>query len=68
MSLNTKMEIWIEVLKTRVPDITFNEAVAVSAQAASDWYNGANTELAKLFEQFVILKTLKGIKNDPETE
>lgn len=67
MSLDTKMDIWLEVLRTRAPDITFPEAASLSMKAASDWYSGADTELAKLFDQFVMLKQLKGIINDEQT-
>jgi hypothetical protein len=67
MSLDTKMGIWIEVLKTKVPDIKFDEAAALSMQAATDWYSGADTELANLFEQFIMLKTLKGMRDDEQT-
>lgn len=67
MSLATKMDIWIEILRTRVPNITHSEAAALSMKAAADWYSGADSELAKLFDQFIMLKQLKGINNDEQT-
>lgn len=64
MSLDTKMDIWIEVLRTRVPDATYQDAAMLSLKAASDWYHGVDSELSKLFEQFLMLKQLKGFSND----
>lgn len=68
MSLETKMDIWVEVIKTRIPDITYPEAAMISLKAASDWYMGSDTELSKLFEQYLMLKTLKGLNDDEQTK
>ena len=68
MSLDTKIAIWLEVCRARYPDITEDNAKALSLKAASEWYLGGNKELVELFDQYVMLKTLKGIKNGEETD
>ena len=68
MSLETKMDIWVEVIKTRIPDITYPEAAMISLKAASDWYMGSDPELSKLFEQYLMFKTLKGLNDDEQTK
>ena len=61
--MNTKLEIWATLLREKQPTLTEHQIQALSMQAASEWYNGTNTELANLFDQYVMLKTLKGIEN-----
>lgn len=61
MSLNSKVEIWETLAQEKYPELLPYQIHALSMVAASDWYNGADTDLAKLFEQYVMIKTLKGI-------
>lgn len=61
MSLNTKIEIWEEVAQVKYPELLPHQLHVLSMHAASDWYAGADTELSELFDQYVMLKTLKGL-------
>lgn len=63
MSLNSKEEIWLEVCRAKWPTISEEAAMALSMRAASEYYLGGNTDLVEVFEQYVMLKTIKGIKN-----
>ena len=63
MCLDTKENIWAELARAKYPTLTENQLRALSMHAASDWYNGWDTELAKLFDQYVMLKNLRGIEN-----
>ena len=64
MSLNTKKEIWFECCKAKWPEISEAAANALSMRAAAQYYlGGENTELGEVFDQYVMLKTLKGIDN-----
>lgn len=62
MSLNSKNDIWLEVCQAKYPNISEAAAQAMSMQAASEYYLGGNKDLVDLFEQYIMLKTLKGIK------
>lgn len=61
--MNSRIEIWRLLAKEKYPTLNEDGLSVLSLQAASDWYNGANTDLAVLFDQYVMLKTLKGIEN-----
>ena len=63
MSLETKLDIWKELAREKCPTLNENQLRTLSMKAASEWYLGADTELANLFDQYVMLKTLKGIEN-----
>lgn len=60
--MNDKLEIWATLLREKQPTLTEHQIRVLSLKAASDWYNGADTELSNLFDQYVMLKTLKGIE------
>jgi hypothetical protein len=61
--MNSRIEIWRLLAKEKYPKLNEDGLSVLSLQAASDWYNGADTELSKLFDQYVMLKNLKGIDN-----
>ena len=63
MSLNSKQEIWIECCKAKWPAMSEAACLALSMRAASDYYLGGDAELVEVFDQYVMLKTLKGIDN-----
>ena len=66
--METKKDIWLAVCEGRFPGQSEDHIMAYSMKAASDWYHGDDTELARLFEQYVMIKTLKGIKNGNEKD
>jgi hypothetical protein len=41
--------------------LTETELDALSMRAASQWFLGEKNELTKLFDQYVMLKTIQGI-------
>mgnify|MGYP003350735513 FL=1 len=61
MSLDTKENIWTELAREKYPTLTENQLRALSMHAASEWYNGSDSELANLFDQYVMIKNLRGI-------
>lgn len=61
MSLDSKLDIWITLCREKYPTITEDYARALSLKAASEWYLGGDTELVKLFDQYVMLKNLKDL-------
>jgi hypothetical protein len=63
MRANTKREIWITLAREQYPMLTETELDALSMRAASQWYLGEENELTKLFDQYVMLKTIQGIPN-----
>jgi len=50
----------------KFPQLTEDQLRALSLKAASEWYLGEDNELVKLFDQYVMLKNLAGIKNQDE--
>jgi hypothetical protein len=61
MSLGTKLVIWFTLCKEKYPSITEDYARDLSFKAANEWYLGEDTELVTLFDQYVMLKNLKGV-------
>jgi hypothetical protein len=47
--------------REKYPTLTENELKRLGMTAASEWYEGADTELAMLFDQYVMVKNLKGL-------
>lgn len=63
MSLSSKQDIWLEVCRGRYPTISEAAANAMLTQAASEYYLGGDRQLVEMFDQYIMLKTLKGIDN-----
>ena len=63
MSLNTKQDIWLTLAREKFPALSEDAAKALSMQAASAWYSGTDGELTELFDQYVMIKNIKGIDN-----
>jgi hypothetical protein len=61
MSLNTKSEIWLTLVGEKYPALTENQLMDLRLQAASESYMGGDGKLSKLFDQYVMLKALKGL-------
>jgi hypothetical protein len=59
--MDTKPEIWLAVCEGHFPDKTDAEIMTYSMKAAADWYTGQDNELAQLFDQYVMIKNLKGV-------
>jgi len=47
--------------REKYPTLNENQLRTLSMKAASEWYAGADTELAMLFDQYVMVKNLKGL-------
>jgi len=61
MSLSTKNEIWLTLAREEYPVLTENQLMNLRLEAASASYYGGDHILVKLFDQYVMLKTLNGI-------
>ena len=59
MSLNTKLGIWVTLAQEKYPGLSISKLEALSMEAATAWYANDQSELANLFEQYVMLKQLK---------
>lgn len=66
MSLSTNQQIWLTLAQEHYPTLTEERVLALCMPAASDWYDGADTELATIFDQYVMLKTLRGNKSEQD--
>ena len=60
MSLSTNQELWLNIAREHFPTLKEEKVLALCMTAAGDWYHGSDTELATLFDQYVMVKTLKG--------
>jgi hypothetical protein len=59
--MNTKIEIWLTLAREKYPSITEAKAQALCLEAAAVWYSGEESELTEIFDQYVMLKSLKGL-------
>lgn len=59
MSQNT--DTWVMVVQEHYPKLNESELKVLTIQAANEWYLGEDTKLANLFDQYVMLKHLKGM-------
>lgn len=59
--MKTKEGIWLTLAREQYPSLTEEQAKALSMEAANLWYLGEETELTNLFDQYVMIKTLKGL-------
>ena len=59
--MDDKKEIWQTLASEKYPALTEDQLGALSLEAATLWYTGEETELAKLFDQYVMIKNLKGL-------
>jgi hypothetical protein len=59
--MDTKPEIWLAVCEGHFPGKTDAEIMSYSMKAAADWYVGEDNELTQLFDQYVMIKNLKGV-------
>lgn len=64
LSTNNKADIWRTLANEKYPTLTEDQISALSLEAANLWYNGVDNELTELFDQYVMLKNLKGIEID----
>ena len=64
MSLNSKLDIWETLAREKYPELLPFQLQALSMTAATSWYNGEENELTELFDQYVMLKELKGLNSD----
>lgn len=61
MSLDTKQEIWLELARPVYPNKDDEEILAIGMLAAGGWHMKIEGPLTELYDQYVMLKTLKGI-------
>lgn len=55
-----KIEIWLTLAREKFPNKSDGELRALSMTAASHWFADDDDELAKLFDQYVMMKNLYG--------
>jgi len=59
--MDDKKQIWLTLAREQYPNLTEDQLAALSLEAASRWYLGEESELTNLFDQYVMIKTLKGL-------
>jgi len=59
--MDDKKQIWLTLAREQFPNLTEDQLAALSLEAASRWYLGEESELTNLFDQYVMIKTLKGL-------
>ena len=62
--MKDKLEIWLVLAREKYPHLNEDQIRGLSLKAASDWYSGIDSELTNLFDQYVMLKTLKGFGSE----
>ena len=55
-----KIDIWLTLAREKYPKKNDGELRALSMTAASHWFADIDDELAKLFDQYVMMKNLYG--------
>lgn len=55
-----KIEIWLTLAREKYPYLSDSDLKAKSMTAASEWFADSDTELAHLFDQYVMMKNLYG--------
>ena len=68
MSQNTDLDLWTQVAEGYWPELSVEELQGLSMQAALYWYQKENNALAKVYEQYLLLRTLKGVPMSGQTE
>ena len=61
--MDNKQQIWLAVCEGRFPGKSSHEIMEYHYLAATDWALEIDTDLARLFEQYVMIKKLKGFEN-----
>jgi hypothetical protein len=56
-----KIDVWLMLAREKYPEQSDQELKALSMTAAAHWFNDHDTDLAKLFDQYVMMKNLYGI-------
>ena len=59
--MDDKKQIWLTLAREQFPNLTEDQLAVLSLEAASRWYLGEESELTNLFDQYVMIKTLKGL-------
>jgi len=59
--MDDKKQIWLTLAREQYPNLTEDQLAVLSLEAASRWYLGEESELTNLFDQYVMIKTLKGL-------
>lgn len=63
MTNATKLDVWMLLATEKYPTLSEDRIKALSMVAANEWFLNTGSELADLYDQYVMLKTLKGIVN-----
>lgn len=56
-----KIDIWLLLAKEKYPYMPIEKLKSLSMLAATSWYSGEKNEYTELFDQYVMLKNLKGL-------
>lgn len=62
------IDIWVEICQKSFPDITENQIIMLAFQAATAYYNDEHSDLHTMFDQYLMLKYLKGLKDESQEE
>ncbi len=62
VNLSISQQLWYSIARDQFPLLSEAQVLSLFTPASSDWCHNEDTKLAKLFEQYVMLKTLTGNK------
>ena len=62
--METLEDIWESVAKLKYPTLNESQLFDLRLKAAVEWFVDEDTELCKIYDQFVMLKQLLDIKSD----
>lgn len=59
--MSTNDDIWLSIVESQYPAFTKKQLLELREEAACNWWLGASDEkLATLFDQYVMMKNLRG--------
>lgn len=62
--METLEDIWVSLAKLKYPTLNESQLFDLRLEAAVEWLTDEDTELCKIYDQFVMLKQLLDIKSD----
>ena len=60
--MKTVQDIWESLAKPKYPTFNSRQLIELRSEAAIEWLTDEDTELCKIYDQYVMLKNLMDIK------
>jgi hypothetical protein len=60
--MKQKKDIWLLLAREKFTQLADNELIDLCKIASIDWFDGRDTDLSQLFDQYLMMKNLYGAK------